>query len=323
MSFVAILTAAVISFAALVLLSIVVERVRRAPSAPNQLVWAPSIPIQYADVGELKLRFIRAGTGPNLVLLHTLRTQLDLFEKVVLGLTPHFTVYAVDYPGHGYSSIPDASYDADFFVHAIERFLETQDLREVTLCGVSIGASIALILAGRHNPRVARVVAINPYDYAKGRGLARASFFAWVTVLAAPIPMLGDTVMRLRNFAIMKAIFEGGVANRENFPLALIKEMYVVGNRRGHYRAFTSLLRHGASWERSTDVYPKINVPVSLVWGDEDWATSSEREHDHQLLANAPMTTVDDGGHFLPLDCPQQVQELIIRFAGRRLAVRE
>jgi hypothetical protein len=35
-----------------------------------------------------------------LVLLHTLRTQLDLFEKVVPELSKHSTVYAVDYPGH-------------------------------------------------------------------------------------------------------------------------------------------------------------------------------------------------------------------------------
>jgi len=29
------------------------------------------------------------------------------------------------------------------------------------------------------------------------------------------------------------------------------------------------------------------------------------------------MTTVEDGGHFLPLDRPQELSELIIRFAAR------
>jgi pimeloyl-ACP methyl ester carboxylesterase len=53
----------------------------------------------------MKLRYIKTGAGPNLVLLHTLRTQLDLFEKVVPGLAKHFTVYALDYPGHGYSDM--------------------------------------------------------------------------------------------------------------------------------------------------------------------------------------------------------------------------
>jgi hypothetical protein len=30
------------------------------------------------------IKIIKTGAGPNLVLLHTLRTQLDLFEKVVV-----------------------------------------------------------------------------------------------------------------------------------------------------------------------------------------------------------------------------------------------
>jgi hypothetical protein len=39
----------------------------------------PGVPIQYADIGGTKVRYIKTGAGPNLVLLHTLRTQLDIF----------------------------------------------------------------------------------------------------------------------------------------------------------------------------------------------------------------------------------------------------
>jgi pimeloyl-ACP methyl ester carboxylesterase len=79
-----------------------------------------------------------------------------------------------DYPGHGYSDIQRARYDADFFVRSVESFLDALDLRDVTLCGVSIGSAIALIAAGRRDARVARVIAINPHDYAKGRGITRS-----------------------------------------------------------------------------------------------------------------------------------------------------
>jgi pimeloyl-ACP methyl ester carboxylesterase len=92
----------------------------------------------------------------------------------------------------------------------VEGFLEVLDLRDVTLAGVSIGASLALIVAARHNSRIARVVAINPYDYAKGSGMARSSFLARLVVAAADIPVLGETVMRLRNFYIVKKHFEWG-----------------------------------------------------------------------------------------------------------------
>lgn len=301
--------------AAAIAISYVIEALRLDPKAPDKLRWAPDIPIRYADIGGVRLRYVKVGSGPCLVLLHTLRTQLDLFEKVVPRLTKSFTVYALDYPGHGYSDIPHARYDADFFVRSVEGFLVALDLRDATLCGVSIGASIALILAGRREPRVARVIAVNPYDYAKGRGMARSSLLGWAITATAQIPMLGEFIMRLRNFIIMKAILRGGVASPDSIPAALMKEMYQVGNRRGHYRAFISLLRNAASWETATEIYRSIGVPVCLVWGDRDWALPVERDQHRTLIPGAQVATIEKGGHFLPLDRPRELIDLIVRCA--------
>jgi pimeloyl-ACP methyl ester carboxylesterase len=262
------------------------------------------------------LRYIKTGEGPTLVLLHTLRTQLDLFEKVVPGLARHFTVYALDYPGHGYSDIPVSRYDADFFVRSVEAFLDALDLRDVTLCGVSIGGAIALIAAGRRNPRVARVAAVNPYDYAGGRGLERSSFAGWVTVATSRIAVIAETITRFRSYLIVRMVFLGGVASPDHMPPELLREMYLVGNRPHHYRAFLDLLRNGASWEDATMIYKQIAVPVLLVWGEQDWAKSSERDRDRGLLPAAETVTIDDAGHFLPLDRPGELNELIIRFVA-------
>jgi pimeloyl-ACP methyl ester carboxylesterase len=302
---------------ALVAVSFIVEAVRRAPLPPGKLTWAPSIAIQYVDIGGMKVRYVKTGAGPNLVLLHTLRTQLDLFEKILPDLAKHFTVYALDYPGHGHSDIPSARYNADFFVRCIEDFLHALDLGDVTLCGVSIGGAIGLIIAGRRDPRVVRVVAINPYDYAKGRGMARSSLPGWMITVSSELPVVGETVMRLRNFITMKAVLRGGVADPENIRPELLKEMYDVGNRRGHYRAFISLLRNAASWESATEIYRNINVPVCLVWGEQDWANPAERDQDYRLLPGSQVTTVANGGHFLPLDRPQELNYIILRFAQR------
>jgi len=305
------LATALIAFAGigvgLWLVSFLLEALRPAPPTPSTLRWAPEIPIEYVDVGGNKLRYIKSGTGPVVVLLHTLRTQLDLFEKVVPELAKDFTVYALDYPGHGYSDIPEARYDAEFFARTVESFLEKLNLSNVTLAGVSIGGSIALIIAAQGNSRVSRAVAINPYDYAKGRGMARSSALGGMLNYTSLFPLIGETVMRLRNFMVVKSVLRGGVSDPKSISPELMVDMFQVGNRPGHYRAFISLLRNAQSWEAATNDYGRIKIPVLFVWGSEDWARPSEREHDSNLVPGAKMVTVDGGGHFLVLDKPHDV----------------
>ena len=305
--------------AGLVAISFLVEALRRVPPAPERLRWAPEIPIRYSQIDGHRLRWVKAGQGPALVLLHTLRTQLDLFEKVLPELSRSFTVYALDYPGHGYSDIPDARYDAAFFAGAVEAFLDDQDLHDVTLAGVSIGGSISLILAARNNPRLSRVAAINPYDYAAGRGIARSTWIGPMLFAALDIPIVGETVMRLRSMPIIRAVLEGGVADPASIPPALLREIYLAGNRRRHYRAFISLMRNSASWEEATAAYAGITIPVLLVWGDQDWATPTEREHDRRIIPGAEMVSLERGGHFLPLDRPDEVMKHLQKFSMESL----
>ena len=54
--------------AGLWLVSHILEVLRPVPQAPQTLRWAPDIPIAYIVVGSYRLRYIKAGRGPNLVL---------------------------------------------------------------------------------------------------------------------------------------------------------------------------------------------------------------------------------------------------------------
>ncbi|MCI0707287.1 MAG: alpha/beta hydrolase [Ignavibacteriae bacterium] len=295
------------SFVVVWLASFLVEALRPAPKTPEAIPWDPSLKPAYVTVDGVKLRYLKVGKGPVLLLLHTLRTQLDLFHKVIPELARDFTVYVLDYPGHGYSDIPDGSYDADFFVKYVDGFLDELDLTGVTLSGVSIGATISLIIAARNNPRVVRIIPINPYDYYKGKGLARASWLGRLFVSLSAIPIVGDTVMRLRSYIIMKAVLSGGVRDPKSISPALMKEMYMVGNRRGHNRGFINLLRNSSSWERTRLEYGNINVPTFIIWGGEDWSLPEERRYDESLIPGVQSVTVEAGGHFLPLDAPNDV----------------
>ena len=57
--------------------------------------------------------------------------------------------------------------------------------------------------------------------------------------------------------------------------------------------------------------YGKIKVPVLVVYGDQDWSREDERQRTVEAIPGARVETVREGGHFLSLDQPQRLAELI------------
>src|ERR1700747_3645948 len=116
-----------------------------------------------------RLRYFTTGTGPPLVLLHTVRTQLDYFQRALPGLWDEFTVYALDLPGMGWSDIVPGARDGEPELRrAVVEFIETLGLHVVTLAVESIGAALALLASIELTENVRNVVAFNPYDYPSG-----------------------------------------------------------------------------------------------------------------------------------------------------------
>ena len=98
--------------------------------------------LQRASVAGGELRYLRTGAGRPLVLLHTLRTQLDYFRPVIDQLdNGQVEAIAVDLPGHGHSSAPPVDYTADYFADSIEQLLELLELRDAIVAGDSIGGT--------------------------------------------------------------------------------------------------------------------------------------------------------------------------------------
>jgi hypothetical protein len=67
------------------------------------------------------LRYLRLGAGRTVVLLHTLRTQLEYFLPLVRELGDEFDVVVPDLPGHGQSAAPTVEYTAEYFTDTIEQ----------------------------------------------------------------------------------------------------------------------------------------------------------------------------------------------------------
>jgi pimeloyl-ACP methyl ester carboxylesterase len=163
------------------------------------------------------------------------------------------------------------------------------------------------------------VVAISTYDYDRGRGARRASALARLLFSVNDVPVLGGTVTRLRQYPIVKAVIEGGLHRLEALPGPLAREMYQVGNRPGHYRAFMSLVHHWPTWEAVRERYGDIGCPVLLLYGDHDWSRADERAETARLIPGAEVRTVKNAGHFLSFDAPEETIEQVVEFVERRL----
>jgi pimeloyl-ACP methyl ester carboxylesterase len=68
-------------------------------------------------------------------------------------------------------------------------------------------------------------------------------------------------------------------------------------------------------WSKARREYASIEVPVLLVYGEEDWAPPVERERTRSLIPSVATETVRNGNHFLSLDRPRELQHLIVGFA--------
>jgi pimeloyl-ACP methyl ester carboxylesterase len=183
--------------------------------------WSGPAKIDYVQLPNgARLRFLTTGTGPSLVLLHTLRTQLDYFQRLIPRLIDHFTVHAVDLPGLGWSDIrAGASYEEPAVRRSVVEFVEWLGLNNLTLAGESMGATLSLSASTDLGSRINRVVAINTYDYPQG--LERANLLASIVVKAMRIPVFGLVFSKLENTLILRSVMRGGFFDPRRLPRRL------------------------------------------------------------------------------------------------------
>jgi pimeloyl-ACP methyl ester carboxylesterase len=266
--------------------------------------------VRFVPVGTRRLRVITAGSGPPLLLLHTLRTQADYFGRLVPYLVDHWTVTIVDLPGHGFSDAPHVEYDQAFFTDTIRTLLQVRDMRGVVIAGESIGASIALVLAAEGNCRVRSVVALNTYDYVDGNagGIARASPLAHVFFHALEWPVVGWIASHVEPRFALQKILQAGFSDENRFPDRYLNVLYDVG---AESHVISSVERQHESWARVRAQYPRIRVPVHLVYGNQDWSRTTERNANARAISTARLTILPGAGHFSSLEKPALVAEII------------
>jgi pimeloyl-ACP methyl ester carboxylesterase len=259
------------------------------------------------------VRYLRAGQGPALVLLHSIRTQLDLFQRVIPKLTNHFTVYAFDYPGFGWSDIvPGADYREPAMRKHVVDFIERLDLRNVTLAGESMGATLALTTAAVLEDRVKQVVAFNAYDYPPG--VERANLLASIIIKHVRAPLIGPIFAAMESRATLAGILKGGFHDPRSLSPDFIDELAKSGKRPGYSTSTVAraIYRGLQSYVAARSYYARIDVPVTLVYGHDDWSRPAERETNWAQIPHAKMIVLKDTGHIVSLERPEEFARILI-----------
>jgi len=257
------------------------------------------------------VRYLRAGQGPALILLHSIRTQLDLFQRVIPKLVSHFTVYAFDFPGFGWSEIvPGADYREPAMREHVVNFVERLDLRDVTLAGESMGATLALTATAALGDRVKQVVAFNPYDYSPG--VERANLLASLIIKTVRAPVIGTIFAAMESRASLAGILKGGLYDPRSLPSDFLDELVKGGKRPGYSNVARAVYRGLPSYVAARSYYPRIDVPVTLVYGDHDWSRPAEREANRAQIKRAKMIVLKGTRHIVSLERPEEFARILI-----------
>lgn len=287
------------------------------PDSDYTRTWSSSGEVDYATLADgTRLRYLKAGSGPTaLVLLHTVRTQLDHFQLVIPKILHAFTVYAIDLPGMGWSDIrAGASYTEPALRRALVEFVTTLGITDVILAGESMGATVSLTASTELERRVRHVVAFNPYDYSQGVG--RANRVASIYIGSARLPAIGPVVTRMENKPMLGNVLRGGLLDGSKLPDHYLGELRRVGRRRGYPRVAREVYRNVDSMIAARPLYGRVSAPVTLIYGDHDWSRVPERDANLALLPGARSISLADTGHFAALEQPDRVAEILLDHAG-------
>jgi pimeloyl-ACP methyl ester carboxylesterase len=275
----------------------------------------------WMDLDGARMRYLRAGSGPPLILLHGLLGYSFSWRFAIPALAPYATVYAPDLLGSGFSDRPVGM---DHSMHAtalrVLKFVHNLGLASFDLLGTSRGGAVAMAAAAECVKadlsrlglrRLVLVCPVNPYS-PHGTWLAPffgtkfgAAGFRWVT---DRMPFLFP-YWHGRLYADRSKIPPGSLEGYKA-PLAIP----------GLFEHALSIVRTWSADLRELEaLLPKLaSIPTLLMWGSNDPAVYvSSMEPLAQYFENVETVVFPGVGHLPYEECPEEFIRALIQFLQR------
>jgi pimeloyl-ACP methyl ester carboxylesterase len=288
-----------------------VGQARERPFGPTgQWLVAAGVEPRFETVAGRRVRFVRKGSGPAIVLLHGFASSIYTWKDVLPVLARDHDVMALDLPGFGQSDCPpDVSFDE--YPGVVLGLLDRLGLRRATLVGNSMGGAVAVVVAAEKPDRVERLVLVD----AAGFNLEEKNR-PWPlrVVGSAPVAAVLDR-MPLRRLlveaSLRQVFFDHALVTGDR-----VDEYLEPLLRPGAPRAIRSLL---ASRSLRPDAVQRllaeVRAPALILWGREDaWIPVSQADRFAEALPGSRLFVLDRSGHMPQEERPAEVARRIEEF---------
>ena len=259
--------------------------------------------------------FIKAGSGPLLILLHGLGTSSETWGPTIRALVERFTVFAPDLAGHGQSSGPPLRGSVEPLVKALDDLCAQQGLETAAVVGHSLGGLVAVRFALNHPDRVSHLVLVD----AGGIG----EEMSWLLRLAA-IPLLGKLVfgpsrLWLKHYNDHLLVPPGNVDSNLLRSIHRSRTLHVTADFMGRAVGSSADLLGPVESAYLLPRLGEIAVPVLVLWGQQDRLFPVEQlEALRETCPLVEIRTFPDVGHWPYAEVPEGFNAALVDFLERR-----
>lgn len=265
-----------------------------------------AVEAQSVEIDGLPIRYLAAGEGPPLVLLHGAGDNSLDWRWVLPALARKHRVYAPDLPGSPDSARPAADYSPAFFERFVAAFVDALGIGPATFVGNSLGGLIALRLALSEPARVRALVdgaglgsAVNPlFTSVNVPLLGEAAIPFWRTPVGAYQRAWGRTALLFAH-------------SPKSVPREWLAEQCRLALSPGYLEAHLTVLRTLVSplgqREVLVDRLPSLKIPTLVVWGARDRVfPQSQAREAVTHLPEGSLSLIPECGHMPHVECPDR-----------------
>ncbi|MBR4455078.1 MAG: alpha/beta hydrolase [Solobacterium sp.] len=108
---------------------------------------------EYKQICGVRTAYRHTGNGRDVVLLHGWGQNMQMMSAIETHLSPFFSVWNLDFPGHGESGEPPVAWGMDEYTQFLKTFIQEAGIREPILIGHSFGCRAAIRYAAEEPVR--------------------------------------------------------------------------------------------------------------------------------------------------------------------------